>query len=79
MNTATIYRSPRAGERVAAVADWLRALAPGAEALVVAPNWDAADDLLREYQRLGFEPAKSAPGFKVVGHRRHYPDLSAHP
>jgi ATP-dependent helicase/nuclease subunit B len=48
MNAATIFKSPRAADRAAAVAEWLRALSPGAEALIVAPNWDAADDLLRE-------------------------------
>jgi ATP-dependent helicase/nuclease subunit B len=47
MNLGTIFKSPRAGERAAAAHEWLRALSPGAEALVVAPNWEAADDLLR--------------------------------
>jgi hypothetical protein len=32
---------------VAAAGAWLRGLPPGAEALIVAANWDAADDLLR--------------------------------
>src|SRR2546429_9305360 len=49
MNTATVFKSPRAEERAAAVADWLRMLSPGAEALIIAPSWDAADDLLRAF------------------------------
>src|SRR2546427_13233292 len=48
MNAATIFKSPRAADRAAAVAEWLRALPRGTEALIVAPNWEAADDLLRE-------------------------------
>lgn len=40
--------APCAADRLAAALEWLAALAPGAEALVVAANWDAADDLLRE-------------------------------
>ena len=47
MNAATIFKSARAGDRAAAVAEWLRALSPGTEALIVAPKWEAADDLLR--------------------------------
>jgi ATP-dependent helicase/nuclease subunit B len=47
MSGATIFKSPRAGDRTAAAAEWLRALSPGTEALIVASNWDAADDLLR--------------------------------
>jgi ATP-dependent helicase/nuclease subunit B len=47
MSRATILKSPRAVERAAAVSDWLCRLTAGSEALIVAPNWDAADDLLR--------------------------------
>jgi hypothetical protein len=47
MSRATIFKSPRAGERSAAAKQWLRALSPDAEVLIVAANWDAADDLLR--------------------------------
>ncbi len=43
-----IFRSPRAADRIAAARAWLDRIPPGAEALVVAPNWEAADDLLRE-------------------------------
>ncbi|MFI5352267.1 MAG: PD-(D/E)XK nuclease family protein [Candidatus Binatales bacterium] len=43
-----IVRSPRASDRIAAARAWLDQIPPGVEALVVAPNWDAADDLLRE-------------------------------
>ncbi|MBV8522517.1 MAG: hypothetical protein JOY71_10420, partial [Acetobacteraceae bacterium] len=47
MSSPIVLTSPRAAERAAAVSDWLRKLPSGAEALIVAPNWDAADDLLR--------------------------------
>jgi len=43
-----IVRSPRAADRIAAARAWLDRIPPGVEALVVAPNWEAADDLLRE-------------------------------
>jgi RecB family exonuclease len=43
-----IVRSPRASDRIAAARAWLDEIPPGVEALVVAPNWEAADDLLRE-------------------------------
>lgn len=49
MNRATVFESPRADDRIAAVAGWLHALPPGDEALVVTPSWDAADDLLRRF------------------------------
>jgi hypothetical protein len=49
VNAAVIFRSARTGERAKAAADWLRLLPPGAEALVIAPAWDAADDLLRGF------------------------------
>jgi ATP-dependent helicase/nuclease subunit B len=42
-----IIRSPRAADRIAAAREWLEALPPNGEALVVAANWDAADDLVR--------------------------------
>ncbi len=47
MNPATVFKSPRTGDRIAAAAEWLRALLPDAEALIVTPNWDAADDFVR--------------------------------
>jgi RecB family exonuclease len=47
MNAATIVKSPRARDRIDAAVEWLRGLPPGAEALIVAANWDAADDLVR--------------------------------
>ncbi len=43
-----IVRSPRAADRIAAARAWLDTISPGVEALVVAPNWESADDLLRE-------------------------------
>ncbi len=43
-----IINSPRAADRIAAARAWLDRIPPGAEALVVAPNWEASDDLLRE-------------------------------
>jgi len=43
-----IVRSPRASDRIAAARAWLDEISPGVEALIVAPNWEAADDLLRE-------------------------------
>ena len=43
-----IVRSPRAADRIAAARAWLDTISPGVEALIVAPNWEAADDLLRE-------------------------------
>jgi ATP-dependent helicase/nuclease subunit B len=49
MNRAKVFESPRANDRVAAVTGWLHALPAGAEALIVAPSWDAADDLLRGF------------------------------
>jgi ATP-dependent helicase/nuclease subunit B len=49
VNGAVIFKSTRAGERTRAAAEWLRTLAPGAEALIIAPAWDAADDLLRMF------------------------------
>ncbi len=48
MNRATVFKSPRARERAAAAKEWLSSLPPAAEALIVAANWDAVDDLLRE-------------------------------
>ena len=39
--------SPRAAERLAVARTWLASLAPGTEALVVAPSPEAADDLVR--------------------------------
>src|SRR5208337_4431593 len=47
MSAVSIVRSQRAAERIAAAAEWLRELSPGAESLVVAANWEAADDLVR--------------------------------
>jgi ATP-dependent helicase/nuclease subunit B len=47
MNPATIIESQRASDRIAAATEWLRLLPPDAEALIVAANWDAADDLVR--------------------------------
>ena len=49
MNRATVFKSPRADDRIVTVAEWLRALPVGAEALIVAPSWDASDDLLRGF------------------------------
>jgi ATP-dependent helicase/nuclease subunit B len=49
MNRATVFKSPRARDRADTVADWLRSLPPEGETLIVASNWDAADDLLREF------------------------------
>lgn len=42
-----IITSARAAERIAAAREWLRALAPGAEAIVIAPARAGADDLVR--------------------------------
>jgi ATP-dependent helicase/nuclease subunit B len=42
-----IVRSPRAGSRVAQARAWLLAQQPDAEVLLLAANWEAADDLLR--------------------------------
>lgn len=43
-----IVVAPRSADRLAAALEWLAALPPGAEALLVAANWEGADDLLRE-------------------------------
>jgi hypothetical protein len=40
--------APDAATRVAAAGEWVAALAPDADALVVAPTWEACDDLARE-------------------------------
>jgi RecB family exonuclease len=42
-----IITSTRAAERIAAAREWLRALEPGAEAIVIAPARAGADDLVR--------------------------------
>ncbi len=42
-----IITSARAAERIAAAREWLRALEPGAEAIVIAPARAGADDLVR--------------------------------
>lgn len=44
---AQILISPRASERAAAAREWLAAIAPATTALVIAPNQEAADDLVR--------------------------------
>jgi len=46
-SSAKMLVSPRAAERVEAARAWLEELAPGARALVVAANPEAADDLVR--------------------------------
>ena len=38
---------PKASNRIAAARQWLSGQTPGAEILIIAPSWDAADDLLR--------------------------------
>jgi ATP-dependent helicase/nuclease subunit B len=43
-----IVRSPRAADRIESARQWVDAIPAGAEALIVAANWEAADDLLRE-------------------------------
>ena len=47
MTGRAIVVSPRAAERLALARTWLAGLAPGSEALVVAPSPEAADDLVR--------------------------------
>ncbi len=47
MNAARVVKSPRARERINAAVDWLCSLTPGTEALIIGPNWQATDDLLR--------------------------------
>ena len=42
-----IVRSPRAAQRVADARAWLEAQKPDAEVLLLAANWEAADDLVR--------------------------------
>jgi len=44
-----IVRSYRARERIDRAREWLGALAPASEVLVVAPSREAADDLVREH------------------------------
>ncbi|MGH7780757.1 MAG: PD-(D/E)XK nuclease family protein [Candidatus Binataceae bacterium] len=48
-HTRQIVTSTRAAERIAAARQWLRALVPGAEALVIAPARAGADDLVRAF------------------------------
>jgi RecB family exonuclease len=45
--TTRLLVTPDARTRLAAAADWLAARAPDAEVVVVAPTWEAADDLVR--------------------------------
>jgi CRISPR/Cas system-associated exonuclease Cas4 (RecB family) len=40
--------APDAATRLAAAREWIAALAPDADALIVAPTWEACDDLARE-------------------------------
>ncbi len=47
MRAVSIVTSARAADRIAAAAAWLRALPPAGESLVVAANWEAADDFVR--------------------------------
>ncbi|HXR35605.1 MAG TPA: hypothetical protein VN754_06635, partial [Candidatus Binataceae bacterium] len=42
-----IVRSPRAAQRVADARAWLEAQKPDTEVLLLAANWEAADDLVR--------------------------------
>ncbi len=42
-----IVCSPRASERISAARAWLESIPAGTEALVIAANWESADDLVR--------------------------------
>ena len=47
MQTRLVFSSPRAQDRVAAARDYLAAIPPPSEVLIVASNWESADDLVR--------------------------------
>jgi ATP-dependent helicase/nuclease subunit B len=47
LSTSEVVVAPRAADRIAAARAWLDTLAPGVEALVIAPSQEAADDLVR--------------------------------
>jgi RecB family exonuclease len=46
-STARLVVASDSRTRIGAAADWLRAQSPEAELLIVAPSWEAADDLAR--------------------------------
>ncbi|HMD49113.1 MAG TPA: hypothetical protein VKG79_08440, partial [Bryobacteraceae bacterium] len=42
-----LFTSPRAEDRIAAAREWLAAIPPATEVLIVTSGWDSADDLVR--------------------------------